>query len=207
MSIQERRARERHQRQEAILRAAEKLFIANSYNTTTIADIAREAEISKGAVYLYFQSKEQIYDVVLSTAFAPLREAIAYGVQEESNALDQLENIWNIGRQYAVDFPDYFRLLYSLTAWAAQLDSKAVAGLQCRLEIESIVQLISQIICRGQVDGSLIGIENPDLVAKYYWRAMLECIQIAREETDIKQITFEQHAAVLSRVLLRAIRR
>ena len=48
----------------AILRAARTLFAKQSYEETTIADIAREAGIAVGTVYLYFRNKRDIYTAV-----------------------------------------------------------------------------------------------------------------------------------------------
>jgi TetR/AcrR family transcriptional regulator, regulator of autoinduction and epiphytic fitness len=45
----------------AILEAAQKLFSQYGYRRTSIDDIAREAEIAKGTVYLSFKSKEEIF--------------------------------------------------------------------------------------------------------------------------------------------------
>ncbi len=45
----------------AILRAARTLFAKQSYEETTIADIAKEAGIAVGTVYLYFHNKRDIY--------------------------------------------------------------------------------------------------------------------------------------------------
>ncbi len=45
----------------AILDAALRLFSQYGYRRTSIDDIAREAEIAKGTVYLSFKSKEEIF--------------------------------------------------------------------------------------------------------------------------------------------------
>jgi len=50
--------REKH---EAILAAARTLFGHYGYRRTSIDDIAQEAGIAKGTVYLYFKSKEEIF--------------------------------------------------------------------------------------------------------------------------------------------------
>lgn len=50
-------------REELILDAAERLLVRYGYRKMTIDDLAREAGIGKGTVYLHFRSKE---DVVLS---------------------------------------------------------------------------------------------------------------------------------------------
>lgn len=51
-------------KREAILWAARLLFAKQSYEETTIADIAREAGIAVGTVYLYFHNKREIYTAV-----------------------------------------------------------------------------------------------------------------------------------------------
>jgi TetR/AcrR family acrAB operon transcriptional repressor len=52
-------------REERILRAASNLIAHYGYDKTTVSDIAREAGISKGAVYLHFASKEDLFEALL----------------------------------------------------------------------------------------------------------------------------------------------
>ncbi len=44
-------------KREAIMRAATKVFARNGYFNSKVADIAREAGVADGTVYLYFKSK------------------------------------------------------------------------------------------------------------------------------------------------------
>src|SRR5207302_9756768 len=44
-----------------IMRAARDVFARKGYADTVVEDIAAEAGIGKGTLYLYFPSKEQIY--------------------------------------------------------------------------------------------------------------------------------------------------
>src|SRR5215813_12799197 len=48
-------------RKRAILDAARTVFARQGYADTVVEDIARQANIGKGTLYLYFPSKEQIY--------------------------------------------------------------------------------------------------------------------------------------------------
>src|SRR5947199_286668 len=48
-------------RRQAILVAARKVFARQGYAATVVDDVAVEAGIGKGTLYLYFPSKEQIY--------------------------------------------------------------------------------------------------------------------------------------------------
>lgn len=52
--------KEKTDKRDAILHAAWGLIRHYGYNKTTIDDIAREAKVGKGTVYLYFKSKKEI---------------------------------------------------------------------------------------------------------------------------------------------------
>ena len=49
------------EKREVILAAAKQLFGHYGYRRTSIDNIAQEARIAKGTVYLYFKSKEEIF--------------------------------------------------------------------------------------------------------------------------------------------------
>ncbi|MFT6657122.1 TetR/AcrR family transcriptional regulator [Maritalea sp.] len=53
------------ERRHRILIAAADLIGHYGYNKTTVADIAAKAGISKGAIYLHFKSKEEVFEALL----------------------------------------------------------------------------------------------------------------------------------------------
>lgn len=61
MGVKERKERERAQRSNDILEAARRLFEARGFLNTTLQDVAKEAEISVGLIYRYFESKEDMF--------------------------------------------------------------------------------------------------------------------------------------------------
>ena len=66
-------------KREAILRAATKVFAVNGYFNAKVSDIAGEAGIADGTVYLYFKSKDEILHSIFDRAMA---EFIAEGRRE-----------------------------------------------------------------------------------------------------------------------------
>ena len=66
-------------KREAILRAAIKVFAGKGYFNSKVADIAGEAGIADGTVYLYFKSKDEILHSIFDRAMA---EFIAEGRRE-----------------------------------------------------------------------------------------------------------------------------
>jgi TetR/AcrR family transcriptional regulator, fatty acid metabolism regulator protein len=63
-------------KRESILRAATRVFARNGYFNSKVADIARQADVADGTVYLYFKSKEEILHSIFDQNMA---EAIAAG--------------------------------------------------------------------------------------------------------------------------------
>ena len=61
MGIQERKEREKERRRQQIMVAAKRVFIEKGFGGATMEDIAREAELSAGTLYLYFKNKNELY--------------------------------------------------------------------------------------------------------------------------------------------------
>lgn len=61
MGIQERKEREKERRRQQIIVAAKRVFSDKGFNKATMEDIAKEAELSPGTLYLYFKNKEELY--------------------------------------------------------------------------------------------------------------------------------------------------
>ncbi len=61
MGIRERKQREKEQRRKEIMDAAKVVFSAKGFNRSTMEEIATEAELSPGTLYLYFKNKEELH--------------------------------------------------------------------------------------------------------------------------------------------------
>lgn len=64
------------QKRQAILQAARKTFAGNGYSAAKISDIATEAGVASGTVYLYFDSKEAIATALAEDFFKRITELI-----------------------------------------------------------------------------------------------------------------------------------
>jgi len=56
----------KEQRRKQILDAAVRVFIRKGYEPATMKDIVEEAKMSRGWIYLYFQSKEEIFEALVA---------------------------------------------------------------------------------------------------------------------------------------------
>ncbi|MFB3925525.1 MAG: TetR/AcrR family transcriptional regulator [Syntrophales bacterium] len=111
MGIQERRKREKEGRRTAILRAARKLFFEKGFKTVTVASIARKAELSKGAVYLYFKSKEEIYTHILLSDNDKFHKQVSGITLSGKSAPDMLREFARIYIDFFMSDRELFRIL------------------------------------------------------------------------------------------------
>jgi AcrR family transcriptional regulator len=72
-----RRQEQKAQRQEEILKAAFDVFAAHGFEAARIDDVARQAGIAKGTIYLYFRDKEQLFRAVVRSLVQKRFDAIA----------------------------------------------------------------------------------------------------------------------------------
>src|SRR6266446_8060618 len=80
-------------KREAILRAAIRVFAHDGYFSSKVADIAGEAGIADGTVYLYFKSKDEILHSIFDRAMA---EFISEGKKELAAIDDPAKKLFRI---------------------------------------------------------------------------------------------------------------
>src|SRR5512141_1270319 len=68
-------------KRERILTAAERIFARHGFYAAKVSDVAREAGVADGTIYLYFKSKDDllisVFELRMQQVNAALREAIA----------------------------------------------------------------------------------------------------------------------------------
>lgn len=80
-------------KREAILRAAITVFARCGYFNSKVADIAREAGVADGTVYLYFKSKEEILHSIFDRSVEEALEAARKRVEPLTDPREKLRQI------------------------------------------------------------------------------------------------------------------
>jgi AcrR family transcriptional regulator len=103
----------REERRKSILDVALKLFANKGYESTSIAQIAKEAGISKGLIYTYFESKEALLKSLVLDLSA-IEEGFWNDIQDE-DPQKMLQNIFEVYFKMLVELKDKLRLITALT--------------------------------------------------------------------------------------------
>lgn len=110
MGAKERRQREKQLRKDHILDTARTLLFKKGINATTMNQIARNAELSVGTLYLYFKNKEDIYAALQEEGLDVLFENIS---AVEATNLSPQEKLEKMALTY-LDFSEQHRKYYEI---------------------------------------------------------------------------------------------
>ncbi len=131
MGVKERRARERAERRQQILEAARQLFLDQGFDQASVEEIAEAAEVSKGLVYFYFRSKDEILAALVRETYSPLLEALhSLETQAAQNPEARLLDFLRLEISFYREHARFFRLVASLVA--------GYEGLQIRPEYREV---------------------------------------------------------------------
>ena len=98
MGIKERKERERDRRKQQITVAAKRIFLEKGFDRATMEEIAKEAELSAGTLYLYFKNKHELYaSITLKVLqFLNMRLAHIKAKKADSSPEEKLEALKEI---------------------------------------------------------------------------------------------------------------
>ncbi|MGV9415765.1 TetR/AcrR family transcriptional regulator [Nocardia sp. NPDC003693] len=132
-------------RRDHILDAAAKVFARKGFAASRIEDVAAEAGIAKGSVYLYFGSRDELLTGVFDSYAA--RSADTLADLGGGGALDQLERLVRGTVELLAAHPDHARVL--LDVWAANppLDMTAM--------YRDYRAVIAELLTRAAAEGAL----------------------------------------------------
>ena len=112
MSISDRREREKIQRRNTIIDAAEKLFFSKGFANTTMDEVAEIVELSKGTLYLYFKSKEELYGAIIQRAMDILKDMFKEAAATDGNGLTRINAVGMTFYDFYKKYPFHFQALF-----------------------------------------------------------------------------------------------
>lgn len=160
MTREERRNREREQRRHEIVLAAERVFESRGYEAASMREVAEEAEVSKGALYLHFKSKEALFGAVLERHQRRSLDQVTAAAERYGTGLAKLWRVSKSVQHFIEEHRDYARALMALMA-SPDVEQQAANMFSDRLaELAAAeTRLLEAVIATGVADGSL----RPDL--------------------------------------------
>lgn len=164
-------SKDRSSKYHRILEAAVKVFARQGFRQCTVAQIAKEAGVADGTIYLYFKNKDDIlvhfFSFKAKQVFDRFREEVARGA-------DSLEKLRNLIRVHLGEFqrdPD-MAVVYQIETH----QSRRLAEEQIREMGKMYRDIISDIVEEGQQEGSIRRDLYLSLVKRFILGAVEETI-------------------------------
>lgn len=169
MGIQERKDREKEQRREDILDAAEKVFSEKGLAAATMDEIADAAELGKSTLYLYYKSKEDLYLAVTMRGGEILYQMFEASTSGNEPTLVLIRKLGEAYLEYFNKYRNYFRMYYFLET--VQLHSQVSEEMKnlCQQQDQKIWAIVTGLIKRAIDEGLLESDTNPNQVAVMLW--------------------------------------
>lgn len=153
MGIPERKARERLRRYNEIVDAAERLFFTNGFNSVTMDDIAHEAELAKGTLYLYFKSREDLHYAIVLRGLDILNRLIREVYDENQSGLENIRRMGDAYVRFFTEYPGYFKAIMYFDA--ASFEKVNPENKLKILDANSPLMFFANVLEEGQHDGSI----------------------------------------------------
>ena len=96
MGIYERKQREKEKRKIEIINAARKVFSSKGFNSSTMEEIATEAELSPGTLYLYFKNKEELHTSLSIEILKYLADELQNVVAEQISVEEKIDRFRDV---------------------------------------------------------------------------------------------------------------
>ncbi len=159
-----RREKERQRRIRAIIKAALELFSEKGFENTTTDEIADAARLSKGLLYFYFDSKEDIFVSVLRDGMSKLSERLRKNINPDDTPEKQLISFIETEYDFYAKNIKFFKLLnsiysgYVLGKISPENRDKFVSTHYQEMEI------LQEIFEKGIEEGTFKDIDTEDLI-------------------------------------------
>ena len=188
MGIAERKEREKQQRREEIIGAAEEVFFKRGFDEATMDDIAEKAELSKGTLYLYFKSKEDLHTEVAHKATAMLSEAMSGIGKMQGNAIEKLVSMGRATIQFSQRFPNHMKSIIFLEGFELQQVSFSATEFRDVIYKESPVVMVVKIIEQGVREKVIRSDIPPPVIAHTLWMQMISVMRFVHTRSTMFQM-------------------
>lgn len=185
MATSQRREREREARRQEIIEAAEEVMRERGFWCTTMEEVAARAELSKGTLYLYFETKDALCAAIAEQSIGEVGERIDREIESARSGRERLERMLLTYAEFMNTRPHLFRMAVSWLIAGIQCDSDAPALANYRERVGQVTQRMLDAIECGKKDGSIRSeVDSPTLAASL-WGGFLGAMLLRQSREEL----------------------
>lgn len=169
MGITERRQREKERRRNDIIDAAERVFFSNGLENATMDDVAEQAELSKGTLYIYFKSKEDLYLAITKRGLDILTSMFEKASATASLGIEKIYAIGQAYRDFSKKHTDYFQAMAYFDLRIKEISDESPNAKLSIEQGEKVLTICAEAIQYGIEDGTIRSDIDPKKTAIVLW--------------------------------------
>ncbi len=206
MGIADRRQREKEQRKTGIIDAAERLFFSRSYEDVSMDDIAREVELNKATIYLYFKNKETLFATIVLRGIWILKEKYTVCMEKQVPGIVKVALMGQAYYQFSQECPDYLRMIHFYGSERFSKENPYTAEIgkgygACR-------RILADAIREGIDDGTIRADLDPFLTSMYLTISFMGILSMEnkwKQVIEAEGFSYEQFTSEFFRFITPAI--
>lgn len=135
------------EKKEKLVQAAIPIFAKHGYRDTKMSDIAIAAEVGKGTLYEYFDSKDALFLGAFELWFSTFVDQLEYTSSKDDNAYDTLINFFDQYFQTIEEYVDIYYIYFDF--WSEMTRNPNLNKNSISKEYQCLRDLIMNILEQG----------------------------------------------------------
>ncbi|MEM1340652.1 MAG: TetR/AcrR family transcriptional regulator [Bacteroidota bacterium] len=164
---------------DAILKVSEDLMLKNGLHSLNMNDVAREANLAKGTLYLYFGSREEIIGALALKARIMLLNIFKQNIFGNKSSIEKLKGI--VLANYT--FLKQNKLYYELVSFYEIIERETETP-EMQSVIKEITELIVSIIEQGKSKNEIKKSIDPAILSFSMWGMTVGIMQLIKSKSE-----------------------
>ena len=151
-----------------LLDVALSVFSKNGYSATKLGDIAKEAEVTRGAIYWHFGSKAGLYDSLVQE-YSDRGSALAQEAIGEGGSVKEIIRRIFVRILSSIENDRKLRAMMEISLFKTELIPELKTVRQSQIKIgRTLIEGISEAIQQGIISGELRSDLDPSIIARAF---------------------------------------
>ncbi|MBO0960954.1 TetR/AcrR family transcriptional regulator [Neobacillus sp. MM2021_6] len=193
----------KEKKKKEILSSALVCFAKKGFQVATIDDIVEHSGISKGSIYNYFKSKDEIYLALMTTETEETNELLTKDLDAYHHAMEKINYLFDVYLTLDVieDETHSKIIVHNEFKLHAARHADLLEKLTTRRQ-QYLIHLFAQIIREGQGSGEFKQELNPELTANLFW-SMIDGVTV---QSIYKDYPYNQVLTEMKRLFLEKVK-
>ncbi|RJP57481.1 MAG: TetR/AcrR family transcriptional regulator [Deltaproteobacteria bacterium] len=152
-----------------ILQAAIKVFAKNGFYNSKVSEIAQEAGVADGTIYLYFKNKDDILISLFEEEMEKIIQNMKQEIGKEEDLLKKLKMFAVVQLNSKKENPDLAAIMEVELRQSSKFMKEYV-----NMKFIEYLKIVSSIIKEGQKKGIIKKEVDPTIVSRAFWGALDE---------------------------------